>query len=405
MLASLIERLFDRKLTPVRVSLLAAIAVGYLLLLAPPAELPDPAGWALLSGALAAAWFSPRSPLASALTQSAMLATGELLGIDNMIPLKVLASFALLELAMRRTGWALPAAATALSGVYFLIGLTNPLRSPAEVVFQTAVVVVGPLVLGAYIGGMNVRARQAEERAAEQERLRRTESQMVRVAERTAIARELHDLVAHHVASIVLRTGVARHLLGEGDEQMRQVLDDVHATGSGALTDLRRLVAVLRDPEAADTAGGDLVDPAELPAAVAAVVDRGRQVGLRIDATVDPALAGLDAVKALAVLRLVQEGLANVAKHAGSSARVWLTAELAGDGVRLDIADDGDGGPSGTVPAQHSGHGLIGMRERVELLGGTLRAGPEGTGWALSARLPAPQPDPDPEPKPVASVP
>ncbi|TKG70435.1 sensor histidine kinase [Prauserella endophytica] len=403
MLASLIERLFDRKLTPVRVSLLAAIAVGYLLLLAPPDKLPDPSGWALLSGALAAAWFSPRSPLASALAQAAMLATGELLGIDNMIPLKVLASFALLELAMRRTGWVLPAGATVLSAVYFLIGLTNPLRSPAEIVFQTAVVVVGPLVLGAYIGGMNARARHAEERAAEQERLRRTESQMVRVAERTAIARELHDLVAHHVASIVLRTGVARHLLGESDEQMRQVLDDVHATGSGALTDLRRLVAVLRDPEATDTAGGDLVDPAELPAAVAAVIDRCRQVGLRIDATVDPALAGLDAVKALAVLRLVQEGLANVAKHAGSSARVWLTAELARDGVRLDIADDGEGGPSGTVSAQHSGHGLIGMRERVELLGGTLRVGPEGTGWALSARLPAREPEPKPEP--VASVP
>ncbi|MBK1788216.1 sensor histidine kinase [Prauserella cavernicola] len=393
MLAPLIARFFDRNATPVRVGLLAAVSAGYLVVLARPDELAGPVGWSLLLGAIAAAWFSPRFPLASALAQTGLLAVGEFLAADNMIPLKVLASFALFELAMRRSGWALPLGATALSAVSVLVGLTHATRTPVEVAFQASLVVGGPLLLGIYIRAANARAREAEARAAEQERLRRSEARVVRVAERTAIARELHDLVAHHVASIVLRVGVARHLLDGSDEPMRQVLDDVHDTGSSALADLRRLVAVLRDPEAHDTAGGDLVDPSELPVAVAAVVDRARQVGLHVDATVDPALAGLDTVRGLAVLRLVQEGLTNVAKHAGSAAHVWLTAELDGGHVRLEIADDGDGVPSDTGSAEHTGHGLTGMRERVALLGGTLRAGPEGTGWRLKVHLPVTEPD------------
>ncbi|MEU6643027.1 sensor histidine kinase [Saccharomonospora sp. NPDC046836] len=388
MIASLIERLFDRRATPMRVALLFVMAGGYLLLLTSPGELPGLSGWLLLLATVGAAWFSPQWPLGSALTQTGLLAVAEFVGVANIVPLKVLASFAVFELAMRRTGWALPIGAGALAAVYALIGFSHAVHDPAQIAFQTIVVVGGPLVLGSYIAGAHGRARQAEERAAEQERLRRTEAQVIRVAERTAIARELHDLVAHHVASIVLRVGIARHLLHDGDGRMREVLDDVHATGTSALTDLRRLVAVLRDP-AADTAGGDLVDPTELPAAISAVVTRGRQVGLRIDATVDPAIARLDAVKALAVLRLVQEGLANVAKHAGATASVRLLVECTEDGVRVEISDDGASGRSLAGPAEHPGHGLIGMRERVELLGGTLHAGPSDDGWSLSARLPA----------------
>jgi signal transduction histidine kinase len=392
---SLIERLFDRKATLLRVSLLAAMALGYLTLLADPADEPGLFGWVFLACGMAVSTTSAQWPLACVLGQSALLALGEWVGDGGLVPLKFLASFALFELAMRVSGPRLPLAGLALGMVYMFVGLAHVGQDVAEVTYKTAVVVIGPMLLGVYIAAFRARARQAEERATEQERLRRSEAQVARVAERTAIARELHDVVAHHVASIVLRVGVARHLDAVGGHSGRQVLDDVHETGTSALAELRRLVAVLRDPAAPATSGADLVDPAELPAAVAAVVERGRQVGLRIDDMVDPAIAGLDAVLGLAVLRLAQEGLTNVAKHVGADAKVWLRAELVDGGVLVEVRDDG-GGSHPTLG--RSGHGLIGMRERVELLGGTLHAGRDGTGWLLSARLPVHLPADDAPP-------
>ncbi|MEU3269526.1 histidine kinase [Saccharomonospora sp. NPDC006951] len=313
----LADRRFGRWMTPVRIAVLSALSAGYVFLVADIGH-PGYGGWLLLLAALVVSWGSPRWPLVCALCQAGLLALGETLGADTVVPLKVLASFALFELAARKTGKPLAVAGIVLGAVYLAAGIAHSDKDVAGVVFQTAVVVGGPMVLGAYLGGVRARAGLAEERAAQQERLRHSEARMARVAERTAIARELHDLVAHHVASIVLRAGVARHLLpSDGDPRIREVLDDVHDTGSSAMTDLRRLVTVLRDPSTSETAGGDLVDPGELPIAIAAAVDRARQSGLAVDATVDPALSGLDAVTGLAVLRFVQEGLANVLKHAG----------------------------------------------------------------------------------------
>ncbi|ASR36836.1 hypothetical protein BAY61_19635 [Prauserella marina] len=387
----LVDRLFDRRMTPVRVAVLSALSAGYIFLVADIGH-PGHGGWLVLLAALVVSWGSPRWPLVCALCQTGLLALGEVLGADTVVPLKVLASFALFELAMRTTGKWLAVTGLALGAVYLAAGIAHSDKDVAGVVFQTAVVVGGPMVLGAFIGGVRARAGLAEQRAAEQERLRHSEARMARVAERTAIARELHDLVAHHVASIVLRAGVARHLLpSDGDPRIREVLDDVHDTGSSALTDLRRLVTVLRDPATSETAGGDLVDPAELPIAISAAVERARQSGLAVDATVDPALSGLDPVTGLAVLRFIQEGLANVVKHAGPASAVTLSATVRDDTVGLSLVDDGSGVSTDPAPDRAEGerHGLIGMRERIELLGGTLRAGPEGGGWRLAAGLPA----------------
>jgi signal transduction histidine kinase len=193
----------------------------------------------------------------------------------------------------------------------------------------------------------------------------------------------LHDLVAHHVASIVLRVGVARDVLEIGDPRVRQVLDDVHATGSGALSDLRRLVAVLRDPGSSDSTA--FVDPEGLLVALRSAVERGQQLGLTVDAEIDPAVVELDARTAHAVLRLAQEGLANVAGHAGTAARACLSIRVHGEQVAFDLQDFG-GGASARTPA--GGHGLVGLRERVEVLGGSLRAEPTESGWRLTALVP-----------------
>lgn len=267
--------------------------------------------------------------------------------------------------------------------------LTNLPADLAAVLYRVTVLIGVPLLLGAYLRLVRQEARQAEARVAAERRRRHSELALVRVNERSAIARELHDLVAHHIASMVLRVGVARHVLTT-DPKVREVLDDVHASGSATLADLRRLMAVLRQPAAGAEDDHRVVDPVELPAALHQVVERGRRIGLLVRERVDPRVTGLDAVRGLAVLRLVQEGLTNVAKHAGQGARVWLEVRITDpDTVTVEVRDDGGAGRTEAAP-YGLGQGLIGMRERVELLGGELDVGPVGGGWRLAATLPAP---------------
>jgi signal transduction histidine kinase len=192
------------------------------------------------------------------------------------------------------------------------------------------------------------------------------------------------------VASMVLRIGVARHVLPDVDPQVGAVFDDVHSTGTAALADLRRLVAVLRDPDGVRSdAALTAIEPGALPAALGAAVDRARGAGLIVDAFVDEQAGTLDAVRGLAVLRLTQEALTNVARHAGAAATARLTVAVTSGDVTWEVVDDGGGAPTPAVPAG-GGHGLTGMRERVEVLGGTLEAGPFGAGWRVRTRLPAP---------------
>jgi signal transduction histidine kinase len=231
--------------------------------------------------------------------------------------------------------------------------------------------------------------RQARQRAVEAERHQELSTHAARLAERTAVARELHDVVAHHVASIALRVAVARHVLPRTDPRVGEVLDDVHTAATTALTDLRQLVAVLRDPNAADAELGSLlVQPQELPATLSAVVGRNTQSGLSVAAEIDPAIGSLDAVSGLVVLRLVQEGLTNVAKHAGPGALARLRVDLGADRTaRVELCDDGGAAAPGR-PAAEPGHGLAGLRERLALVGGQLDAGPAGAGWRLAATVP-----------------
>jgi signal transduction histidine kinase len=127
--------------------------------------------------------------------------------------------------------------------------------------------------------------------------------------ERTAIARELHDLIAHHVSSTVLRVGVARHAVPDASPVVCEVLDDIHASGTETLADLRLLVSVLRNPA---MAGESFIAPTDLPAAVTAVAERARQLGCFVEVKIEDVVTDIDALRALTLLRLAQEGVANV---------------------------------------------------------------------------------------------
>ncbi len=380
-------RLFDARESLARIVLLNLAGLGYLFFGTQHA--PPTTQWILAGFAFAAGLGLHRWPLVNLVTQAALLAIAICL-IDDITINQVGASWALLELTMRarrpRTIWL---GAGLLAAVDLIDPIGDPLPRFLSGVFGLLLEVGIPLLLGLVIRTTRELARQAQQRAAEEQRRRESESRAARADERSAIARELHDVVAHHVASMVLRVGVARHVLTDLDPRVGEVFDDVHGTGTAALADLRRLVAVLRQP---DGVRGDAaltaIEPSALPAALGAAVDRSRQAGVTVEADIDPAIGSLDAVRGLAVLRLTQESLTNVAKHAGTSAQARLSVSVVDGAVHWEVVDNGRGWLPTPVPSG-GGHGITGMRERVEVLGGRLEAGPTGTGWRVRTVLPA----------------
>ncbi|MFI9204337.1 sensor histidine kinase [Streptomyces sp. NPDC053048] len=384
-----IDRIFDDRYAVVRALVLSSALVADVLLLHRPS---GPGDWSLAVCAVTVCVTGSRWTLAVVPALAALVVAAHTLGAGVVPALKVLASLTLFDLTVRQRGRR-PVVGAAALALAVVVNRWDDLPGDLPSVLYKAAFVAGlPLLVGAYVRMLGDVARQARARAAEEERRGEQRIAAARAAERTAIARELHDLVAHHVSSMVLRVGIARHVIpaSDGDPRVSEVFDDLHASGSAALADLRRLVAVLRDPDG-PTADSALAGSQGLPTALRTVAQRGRHIGLTVDLAMDPGVAGLDAVRALAVLRLAQEGLANTAKHAGTGTRVQMSVRVSDDDtVRVTVCDDGGG--RSAVPDRVgplTGHGLIGMHERVDLLGGRLDVGPQGYGWRLSAELPA----------------
>jgi signal transduction histidine kinase len=213
--------------------------------------------------------------------------------------------------------------------------------------------------------------------------------------QRAQIARELHDIVAHSVSVILLQVGAARvRALGQPD--ITQPLHAAEEGGRQALAELRRLLGVLNDAPAERRDGDhdaaermpDAPQPsiAALDQLAAAVRAAGLDIDLAIVGEVRPLPAGLE----LSVYRIVQEALTNVLKHAQASmARVRV--DYGPDAVTIDVTDDGTARTASAPP----GHGLVGMRQRAQVFGGTTTAGPApGGGWHVRAEVPA-EPAPD----------
>ena len=245
-------------------------------------------------------------------------------------------------------------------------------------------IVLGPVCLGAWLAGRLWQGRERDavrmaELAEALERERVEERRLAVAEERARIARELHDVVAHAMTTIVLEAGAERLHLGRGQERIGETLRGIEHTGRQALDEMRRLLGVLRE--------GDDV-PALAPQPRLARLDElvehlgraGLAVDLRIAGRPVDVAPGLD----VNAYRIVQEALTNVLKHSGAAtASVVVTYE--GRALVLEVTDDGRGDARNGA----GGHGLTGLRERVALFGGELEAGdrPEG-GFAVRARLP-----------------
>jgi signal transduction histidine kinase len=232
-----------------------------------------------------------------------------------------------------------------------------------------------------------VQADEGRERMAALEREQVEALHRAAGHERARIARELHDVVTHNVSMMVIQAGAARKVLDTAPAQTREALLAIEAGGRAAMTELRHVMGLLTmDSDGPDPAGAADLAPQpgldRLDALVGRLSDSGVPVTLTRSGRPRPVPAGIE----LTAYRVAQEALTNTVKHAaGATARVHV--EFGDDHLRVEVTDTG--GPAGAQAATGGGHGLIGLRERLAVYGGTLRAGPRVSGgYRVDARIP-----------------
>jgi signal transduction histidine kinase len=222
--------------------------------------------------------------------------------------------------------------------------------------------------------------RAAEERAQRAERDREGRAQAAVAEERQRIARELHDVVAHSISVMTVQAGGVRRLLRDDQAREREALETIEETGRQALAEMRRMLGILRQPTDAPT-----LAPQPTMVNLETLVQQVREAGLPVEYRIEGEPVPLPPGIELSAYRIVQEALTNALKYAGP-ARAEVSIVYGRDTLELEVTNDGrvDGEGEGR------GHGLVGMRERVAVFGGTLEAGPRpnADGYAVKARLP-----------------
>ena len=369
---------------PFDLALAAALGVLIELELALSSVRDTPLLAALLLGAvfaMAMAWRST-APLAAL---GATAATAVALAVAGTPPEELASTSILVAILSFAIGAHLPRrrAQAGLVGVGALVaGVTalGPNQTVGDVIFPV-VLFSGCWALGRVGRG---RARLTAELQARTEQLERERVERERDAvarERVRIARELHDVVAHSVSVMVVQAGAARSVLDFDPDASVRALGAVEATGREALTEMRRLLGILRPAgEDADHSPQPSLD--RLGALIARSRDAGLDVELHVEGRAGPLAPGVD----LTAFRLVQEGLTNALKHGGRG-RARVVLRWSPEVLEIEVANRVADGPAAHGLAS-GGQGLIGMRERVALCGGELRAGPIGRGFVVRARLP-----------------
>ncbi|MFI0444627.1 sensor histidine kinase [Actinomadura sp. 6N118] len=230
------------------------------------------------------------------------------------------------------------------------------------------------LLGGTWLAGRTVRGRRLTALQAERDR-----AHQILVDERLRIARELHDVVTHGMGLIAVKASIANHIADDRPEEAREALRVIEATSKGALTEMRRLLGVLREPDESGLA------PSPGVAALPELAERVAAAGVRVELTIDDAYDLPEAVQ-LTAYRIVQEAVTNVVKHA-APAHCQVTIMRAATEVRIEVTNDGTVVPA--VRPDGGGHGLVGMRERVAMYGGVFTAAPRPDGgFTVTATLP-----------------
>ncbi|MEV4074136.1 sensor histidine kinase [Nonomuraea fuscirosea] len=353
---------------------------------------PDPLGALLVVLACAPVAVRRRWPLAALCAGLVPEALLDVAGYGTGV--SALSGMVLLYSVASHRGLAVALGALLLAVTTYAVGaVAGPVMAsgPNEhVVFAVVLVAV-------WGAGRSLRLRRAyleelKDRAARLERAHAADTRAARAEERSRIARELHDVVAHHVSVMTVQAAAARRVLAADPDLAREALSAIEHTGRLAMTEMRNIVGVLRTDARAEL--GPQPGVRDLPSLVEQMREAGLPTSLRVEGEPVPLPAGVD----LAAYRLVQEGLTNSLRHAGAGVKAVVTVRHDPGELDVEVRDDGNGGKSGdgrggdsrdgevSLP---SGHGLVGIRERVALYGGILSIGPlPGGGFEVRARFP-----------------
>jgi signal transduction histidine kinase len=272
-------------------------------------------------------------------------------------------------------------AAIALVGTALAIGFVARAGIAAVLLslIQTELILVVAWLLGDATRIRRLYAGTLEERAQRLERERDERAEKAVRDERERIARELHDVVTHHVSVMVIQAGGSLRVFDKHPDEARAALEAIATTGRLALTDMRRMLGILGEREASDpTPGLDRLGE---------LLDQLRSAGLAVELAIEGESRPLDPGLEVSAYRIIQEALTNTLKHAGGG-RARVGVRYLAEALEIEIRSDrGSGAPANLEPP-HEGRGLIGMRERATMLRGTLVAQPTRTGFLVTARLP-----------------
>lgn len=348
-------------------------------------QAPDALGLTLMTLAAVTLVFRRRGPL-PVLAVTGALSLVELVSGDPRTPVVMSAVIALYTVASatdRPTTWRVGLLTmTVLTGVAMLAGSMPWYEQENLGIFAWTGM--------AAAAGDAVRSRRAfvhaiRERADRAERTREEEARRRVAEERLRIARDLHDVVAHHIALVNVQAGVAAHVMDKRPDQAKEALAHVREASRSALNELRATVGLLRqsgDPEAP-------TEPAPGLNRLDELVGTFRSAGLPVEVARTDHGTTLPAAVDLAAYRVIQEALTNVRKHAGTEAKAEVSVVRVGPNVEITVLDNGPGDDVEARQDENGGHGLLGMRERVTALGGSCTAGPRyGGGFRVHAILP-----------------
>jgi signal transduction histidine kinase len=272
-----------------------------------------------------------------------------------------------------------PLLASVLAAVAIVVAaLTDPLVSSFGDAVWGPTLVVLTVVAGFTGRAIRTRTSALDRRAEGLDREERRRAAEAAAEERRRIARELHDIISHSLGVVVLQAGAAERVLDRDPARAREVLESIRATGQEAISEMGTLLGLL------DSSPRSSREPQPSLADLDGLVSRMRDAGLSVDLEIEGQRRELPAALELSAFRVIQEGLTNSLKHA-RAAHVRAVLRYREDELQVDVADDGVAGGNGVGTRR----GLAGMRERVEVFGGTLEAGPQpGGGWTLHATFP-----------------
>ncbi len=346
------------------------------------ATVNDPDGilqWILLMVPGLALVFRRRFPISAALVATTATMTIWLLGMPDYIFATAILIYSVFLHGRPPLGRRI-AVGLALWLTFFTFMGVSVGEAPTFALFVVALMTGSAIAIASNAWTHRSYLEEVERRAEQSEQMRLAENRRVANEERTRIARELHDVVAHGLSVIVVQAGAAQRIIDSDVDGTKHALSEIEGAARNSLGEMRQVLGVLRTDDSDNRR--PTPDIRSLPDLVSSYEDHGLTTSLTIEGDARPLPSTVDT----SVYRVVEEALTNVLKHGGPTPTVDVTLSYEADQLLISVIDDGRGAAAAKT---EPGHGLIGMRERIDVLGGTLQAKPAvGGGFSVKVQIP-----------------